>query len=61
MKSKKSIATSIGFEYTNNEKLFCNRLCLYLYIGIWKVSPTIEFTPKFYEDLLGANGWSDHS
>ena len=42
---EKSVPMSIGFEYANNEKLFCDRLCLYLYIGIRKVGPTIEFTP----------------
>ncbi len=53
MKSKKSVPTSIGFEYANNAKLFCDRLCLYLYIGIRKVGPTIEYPPppKFYEDV----------
>ena len=45
MKSKKSVPTSVGFEYANNAKLFCDRLCPYLYIGIRKVGPTIEFTP----------------
>ena len=45
MESKKSAPTSIGFEYASNAKLFCDRLCLYLYIGIWKVGPTTEFTP----------------
>ncbi len=46
MKSKKSVPTSVGFEYANNAKLFCDRLCLYLYIRIRKVGPTIEFTPQ---------------
>ena len=31
MKSKKSVPTSIGLEYANNAKLFCDRLCLQLF------------------------------
>ena len=31
MKSKESVPTSIGFEYANNAKLFCDRLCLQLF------------------------------
>ena len=71
MKSKKSVPTSIGFEYANNAKLFCDRLCLYLYIGIQKVGPTIEFTPPNFMrmcapdyrslHLLCLTKWINHS